>query len=32
MRVIITGGTGFIGRQLAEELLANGYEVVAPVA
>ncbi len=29
MRVIITGGTGFIGRQLAEELLANGYEVVA---
>lgn len=29
MRVIITGGTGFIGRQLAEELLQNGYEVVA---
>ena len=29
MRVIITGGTGFIGRQLAEELLANGHEVVA---
>ncbi len=29
MRVIITGGTGFIGRQLAEELLAHGYEVVA---
>jgi hypothetical protein len=29
MRVVITGGTGFIGRQLAEELLANGYEVVA---
>jgi uncharacterized protein len=29
MRVIITGGTGFIGRQLAEELLTNGYEVVA---
>lgn len=29
MRVIITGGTGFIGRRLAEELLANGYEVVA---
>ena len=29
MRVIITGGTGFIGRQLAAELLAAGYEVVA---
>lgn len=29
MRVIITGGTGFIGQRLAEELLANGYEVVA---
>lgn len=28
MRVIITGGTGFIGRQLADELLANGYQVV----
>ena len=29
MRVMITGGAGFIGRQLADELLANGYEVVA---
>lgn len=29
MRVIITGGTGFIGRRLAEELLADGHEVVA---
>lgn len=29
MRVIITGGTGFIGRQLAVELLAAGCEVVA---
>jgi uncharacterized protein len=28
MRVIITGGTGFIGRALAGELAANGYEVV----
>lgn len=28
MRVIITGGSGFIGRQLADELLAKGYEVV----
>lgn len=29
MRVIVTGGTGFIGRELADELLAAGYEVVA---
>ena len=29
MRVIITGGTGFIGRRLAAELLTSGYEVVA---
>ncbi len=29
MRVIITGGTGFIGRRLTDELLANGYEVIA---
>jgi uncharacterized protein (TIGR01777 family) len=29
MRVVITGGTGFIGRRLAAELLAQGYEVVA---
>lgn len=29
MRVIITGGTGFIGRQLAESLVAQGHEVVA---
>ncbi len=28
MRIIITGGTGFIGRQLAAELLGTGYEVV----
>lgn len=27
MRIIITGGTGFIGRQLAAELLGAGYEV-----
>lgn len=29
MRVIITGGTGFVGRQLAGELVAHGYDVVA---
>jgi len=28
MRVIITGGTGFIGRTLAAALQATGYEVV----
>lgn len=27
-RVIVTGATGQIGRQLCEELIANGYEVV----
>lgn len=28
MRVIITGGTGFIGRNLAAELAASGHEVI----
>ena len=28
MRVIITGGAGFIGRALAADLAAAGYEVV----
>jgi uncharacterized protein (TIGR01777 family) len=28
MRVIITGGTGLIGRALADELLAHGHEVI----
>lgn len=28
MRVIITGGTGLIGRALAEDLARDGYEVV----
>jgi hypothetical protein len=28
MRVIITGGTGLIGRALAQELSGGGYEVV----
>ena len=26
-RVLITGGTGFIGSQVVKQLLANGYEV-----
>lgn len=26
-RVLITGGAGFIGSHLAEELLARGYRV-----
>jgi dTDP-L-rhamnose 4-epimerase len=26
-RILITGGAGFIGRHVARELLANGYEV-----
>ncbi len=28
MKVAITGGTGFIGRHLAQDLLARGYEVI----
>lgn len=28
MKVAITGGTGFVGRHLAERLLAEGHEVV----
>lgn len=28
MRVIITGGTGFIGQSLAASLLADGHEVI----
>ena len=28
-RVIITGGSGFVGRELASDLLVEGYEVVA---
>ncbi|MGQ9841513.1 MAG: NAD-dependent epimerase/dehydratase family protein, partial [Anaerolineae bacterium] len=28
MRIIITGGTGFIGRRLVAELAGAGYEVI----
>src|SRR5882672_5509595 len=28
MKIAITGGTGFIGRHLAERLLADGHQVV----
>jgi len=28
-RILVTGGTGFIGRALAHELVAAGFEVVA---
>ncbi len=28
MKVAITGGTGFVGRHLAERLLEHGHEVV----
>ena len=29
-RVLITGGAGFIGSHLSDELLARGYRVRAP--
>lgn len=29
MRILITGGCGFVGSHLAERLLANGHDVVA---
>ena len=29
MKIAITGGTGFVGRHLAEQLAAEGHEVVA---
>ncbi|WP_421902386.1 TIGR01777 family oxidoreductase [Maridesulfovibrio sp.] len=28
MRVVITGGTGFIGKRLSHELVATGYQVI----
>jgi uncharacterized protein YbjT (DUF2867 family) len=28
MRIAITGGTGFIGRQLAQRMIADGHQVV----
>lgn len=31
MRVLLTGGTGFVGRQLVPQLLAAGHAVVAAV-
>ena len=28
MRIAITGGTGFVGRHLANTLVSSGHEVV----
>lgn len=27
MKVLLLGGTGFVGRNLTQELLENGYQV-----
>lgn len=31
MKVLVTGGSGFVGRRVVEELVARGHRVVAPM-
>ena len=29
MRILVTGGSGFVGKNVTEYLLARGYDVIA---
>ena len=29
MKVLVTGATGFLGKYIIDELMENGYEIIA---